>query len=114
LASQETEIRAMMVAPSVSRERNASTEESTIGGKTKAAWTMATLRVSAAGIRPSCRPLSMSDSAPKAKNASRSGLASGRSTILVMPSSFFWGSCSSKPLPLPSVGEGARWHRVPA
>jgi hypothetical protein len=107
LASQEAEIRAMMVAPSVSRERNASTEKSAIGGKTNAAWAMATLRVSEAGIRPSCRPLSMSDPAPKAKNASGSGLASGRSTILVMPSLFFWGSCSSKPLPFPSLGEGA-------
>jgi hypothetical protein len=68
---------------------------------------MATLRFSEAGIRPSCRLLSMSDPAPKAKNASGSGLASGRSTILVMPSTFFWGSCSSKPLLLPSVGEGA-------
>ena len=101
LASQEEEIRAIMVAPSVSRERKASTEDSASGGKTKATWTRATLWVSEAGIRPSCRPLSMSDPAPKAKNASGSGLASGRSTILVMPSIFFWGVCSFKPLPLP-------------
>ncbi len=52
---------------------------------------MATLRFSEAGIRPSYRLLSMSDPAPKAKNASGSGLASGWSTILVMPSTFFWG-----------------------
>lgn len=68
---------------------------------------MATLRVSEAGIIPSCSPLSMSDPAPKAKNASGSGLASGRSTIRVMPSIFFWGSLSSKLLPFPSVGERA-------
>jgi hypothetical protein len=53
---------------------------------------MATLRVSEASIRPSCKPLSISDPAPEAKNASGSGLAIGRSTILVMPSIFYWGS----------------------
>lgn len=34
---EEEEVRAMMVAPSISRERKASTEESASGGKTKAA-----------------------------------------------------------------------------